>query len=99
MKRSNIDHPDLEIANKYLDSLKKAGGTILDTRKYDQAKRNPVVYIYYIIIFIQHVTFIQPLNAISIFSHQRGLQTNAHSVMDRAHRPGHFKRPHALFCG
>lgn len=48
VNRSNIDHPDLVIANKYLDSLKKAGGSSVDVRKHDQSKRNAVAYVYII---------------------------------------------------
>lgn len=38
--RPGVDNPDLEMATKYLASTKQAGGRILNTQKYAQAKCN-----------------------------------------------------------
>lgn len=38
VNKPDVDNPDLEMANKYLESLNKAGGRIVNTQKYDQAK-------------------------------------------------------------
>lgn len=37
-KRPGVDDPDLEMADKYLASLRKVGGPILNKRRYEQAK-------------------------------------------------------------